>query len=634
MDTWTAISTNSTFDPDPDYGIPSIVMQTAATTLSTKQSLDLSWSSDNKSTTFLVILHFGEIQDISRNALRQFDIFANGKAVALFTSVVPDKLYPDSASYWSTGYDEYNVSLRATSNSTLPPILSALELYVITPATGIPTYSADGDLPTFLDQLSALTYLDVTGNSKISITLPSGLQKRNQDGKLTFRFGGAPPTSPSNNNNNKKSPAVIIAVAGVVVLLLIAAAIMTVVCLKRHKSNKFNTPKPNDDSNRTTPQADNQVHNYANTPETISQVNNTDQNYANVSNPNEARERMWDFENRRFSYNDLIRITNKFQINIGTGGFGSVYVGALENGTQVAVKRRSHASSQGVKEFLAEAQNLTRVHHKNLVSLIGYCMDGDCMALVYEYMQEGTLQDKLTDNARPLTWKQRVRIAYESALGLEYLHKACNPPLIHRDVKTSNILLNANLEAKIADFGLSRAFNNDVSSHVSTAIVGTPGYLDPEYYSSYQLSEKSDVFSFGIVLLEIITGQPPIIGGPEGGHVTHWVSQRLSRGDIESIIDPRMHGQYDINSVWKVTDLARKCTENSSANRPTMTLVVMELKESLDLEMSTEGTRSGSTTNTYPHNYSRNDNFVSDVSQNSVFEMAYMGGPAPGPSAR
>ncbi|KAJ4771482.1 Leucine-rich repeat protein kinase family protein [Rhynchospora pubera] len=343
---------------------------------------------------------------------------------------------------------------------------------------------------------------------------------------------------------------------------------------------------------------------------------------------------MWDFKNRRFSYNDLIRITNNFQNNIGTGGFGSVYVGELENGTQVAVKRRSDSSSQGVKEFLAEAQNLTRVHHKNLVSLIGYCTDRDCMALVYEYVKEGTLQEKLTDNARPLTWKQRVRIAMESALGLEYLHKACNPPLIYRDVKTSNILLNVNLEAKIADFGLSRAFNNGISSHVSTAILGTPGYLDPEYYSLYQLSEKSDVFSFGIVLLEIITGQPPIIGSPEGGHVTHWVSEKLSRGDIQSIIDPRMHGQYDINSVWKVTDLARKCTENSSANRPTMDVVVMELKESLDLEISTEGTRNGSTSNTYPHNHSRNNNFVSDVSQNSAFEMAYIGDPAPGPSAR
>ncbi|KAJ3695087.1 hypothetical protein LUZ60_000464 [Juncus effusus] len=345
------------------------------------------------------------------------------------------------------------------------------------------------------------------------------------------------------------------------------------------------------------------------------------------------------FESRQFDYKELKMITNNFQNNIGTGGFGSVYVGRLENETQVAVKMRSHSSSQGVKEFLAEAKNLTRVHHKHLVSLMGYCMDGDCMALVYEYMQEGTLQGKLRDDARPLTWKQRLKIGYESAQGLDYLHNSCNPPLIHRDVKTSNILLNSNLEAKIADFGLSRAFGNDVTSHVSTAVVGTPGYLDPEYYQSYQLSKKSDVFSFGVVLLEIVTGQPPVIGGPEGGHISDWVKQRLSKGDIERIVDSRMRGQYDINSVWKVTTLAEKCTERSSLQRPTMNMVVADLKESLQLEISTEGNRTTSTpfmsqyTNQY--NYSRNDNLVSDVSQNSGFEMAYMHGvKGSGPSAR
>ncbi|KAJ3678959.1 hypothetical protein LUZ61_021123 [Rhynchospora tenuis] len=676
--TWTEISTNSTFDPDTDFGTPSIVMQTAAITSSVKQPLELSWTLydyQNKTTIFLVILHFGEIQDISPNALRQFDIFYNGKPGALFTSIVPDKLYPDWARYRSTGYDLHNVSLNATSNSTLPPLLNAIEVYVVTPATGIPTYSGDvtainnikasyhvkkdwtgdpcvpsefswtgvtctsdsinipritslnlssagltGAIVSSFGNLSSLKSLDVIGNSKISTTLPSGLQKRIKDGNLTFRFGGAPPAStPSNSSDNKKSPVVIIAVAGVVVLLFIAAVIMTVVCLKRRNNNQISIAKPNENTG-SSPLTNSYAENYTySPPANISNGNNAAQNYANISKPNKSSEGMLNFENRQFTYNDLKKITNSFQNNIGTGGFGSVYVGTLENGTQVAVKMRSHSSSQGVKEFLAEAQNLTRVHHKNLVSLIGYCMDEDCMALVYEYMKEGTLQDKLTDNARPLTWKQRVRIAYESALGLEYLHKACNPPLIHRDVKTSNILLNANLEAKIADFGLSRAFNNDCTLR---------------YYSSFQLSEKSDVFSFGVVLFEVITGQPPIIGGPEGGHVTNWVSQRLSRGDIESIIDPRIHGQYDINSVWKVTDLARKCTENSSVNRPAMNVVVMELKESLDLEISTEGTRSESTAYNYPHNYSRNDHFVSDVSQNSAFEMAYMGGPAPGPSAR
>lgn len=155
------------------------------------------------------------------------------------------------------------------------------------------------------------------------------------------------------------------------------------------------------------------------------------------------------------------------------------------------------------------------------------------------------------------------------------------------------------------------------------------------YYTTYQLSEKSDVFSFGVVLLEIITGQSPIIVGPEGGHLKQWVNQKLSKGDIESIVDPRMNGQCDINSVWKVTELACKCTENSSAPRPTMTAVVTELKESLDLEFSTKGNRGKSTTGNNPHNFSRNENFASNVSQNSVFEMAYMGDmSAPGPLAR
>lgn len=143
------------------------------------------------------------------------------------------------------------------------------------------------------------------------------------------------------------------------------------------------------------------------------------------------------------------------------------------------------------------------------------------------------------------------------------------------------------------------------------------------------------MFSFGVVLLEIVTGKPPVIAGPDGGHVAKWVSQKLSRGDIESIVDPQMQGQYDINSVWKVTELARKCTGPSSAQRPTMHLVVVELKESLDLEISTEGTRSGNTTYTNPQNHARNDNYVSDVSQNSTFEIAYVEAmPPPGPAAR
>ncbi|XP_078149611.1 putative LRR receptor-like protein kinase At1g51890 [Carex rostrata] len=436
-----------------------------------------------------------------------------------------------------------------------------------------------GSLPSSLDQLTALTYLDIRGNSKISTTLPLGLQKKLENGSLTYMFGDINPTS---SHSSKKTIIIIIPI----LLMVIIAVVIATVCYLRKKRS-------------------------------ASAISNQ---------PKEQAQGIPNIDNRQFGYNDIKRITNDFKNNIGTGGFGSVYSGYLENGLQVAIKVLSQSSTQGVREFMAEAENLTRVHHRNLVSLRGYCTDKSCMALVYEYMQGGNLHDKLKDNEMPLSWKQRLRIAYESALGLEYLHKACNPPLIHRDVKTSNILLNSNLEAKIADFGLSRAFDSDATTHVSTKIVGTPGYLDPEYYLSNQLSAKSDVYSFGVVILEIITGRPPIVNaGREGGNLVQWVRQKLSGGDIESIVDTRMQDKYDINSVWKVTELASRCTEPTSSQRPTMSAVVAELKESMDFEMSMEGIHKKSTTN-----------LVSDVSQDSTnFEMAYMGGmPTIGPSVR
>jgi serine/threonine protein kinase len=171
--------------------------------------------------------------------------------------------------------------------------------------------------------------------------------------------------------------------------------------------------------------------------------------------------------------------------------------------------------------------------------------------------------------------------------GLEYLHKACQPPLIHRDVKTTNILLSAELEAKISDFGLTKVFADDYRTHVTTQPAGTLGYLDPEYYNTSWLSEKSDVYSFGVVLLELITGQTLAVPvtGTESIHIALWVRQKLSMGNIESIVDPRMGGEYDVNYVWKVTELALQCKERPSRERPTMTDVVVELKECMELDV-------------------------------------------------
>ncbi|KAL0804083.1 hypothetical protein YC2023_075726 [Brassica napus] len=178
-----------------------------------------------------------------------------------------------------------------------------------------------------------------------------------------------------------------------------------------------------------------------------------------------------------------------------------------------------------------------------------------------------------------------MQIAVEAAQGLEYLHNGCRPPMVHRDVKTTNILLNERFQAKLADFGLSRSFPIDGESHVMTVVAGTPGYLDPEYYRTNWLSEKSDVYSFGVVLLEMVTNQPVIDKTRVKPHLSDWVGFKLTNGDIRSIIDPKLMDDYDANGVWKVIELALACVNPSSNRRPTMPHVVMELNECLAFEV-------------------------------------------------
>ncbi|CAA7017672.1 unnamed protein product [Microthlaspi erraticum] len=262
-------------------------------------------------------------------------------------------------------------------------------------------------------------------------------------------------------------------------------------------------------------------------------------------------------------------MTNNFERAIGEGGFGTVYHGSLNDIEQVAVKVLSHSSTQGYKEFKAEVELLLRVHHTNLVNLVGYCNEEDQLALVYEYAANGDLKQHLS--------------------GLEYLHGGCEPAMVHRDVKTTNILLDGKFQAKLADFGLSRSFPNGAESHVSTNVAGTPGYLDPEYYQTNWLSEKSDVYSLGIVLLEMITNRPVIQQAREKPHIAEWVGYMLTKGDIESIMDSTLNGDYDSSSVWKALGLAMSCVNPSSVVRPSMSQVVSELKECLMYENSRKG---------------------------------------------
>ncbi|XP_056843713.1 probable LRR receptor-like serine/threonine-protein kinase At1g07560 isoform X3 [Raphanus sativus] len=291
---------------------------------------------------------------------------------------------------------------------------------------------------------------------------------------------------------------------------------------------------------------------------------------------------------KRFTYSEVEELTDNFKRVLGEGGFGVVYHGSLSDTEPVAVKVLSESSVQGYKEFKAEVELLLRVHHINLVSLVGYCDEGGHLALIYEYMANGDLKQHLSGESAgsTLKWASRLKIAVEAAQGLEYLHVGCEPPMVHRDVKSTNILLDDRFEAKLADFGLSRSFCVGAETQVATVVAGTPGYLDPEYYQTNWLHEKSDVYSFGIVLMEIITNRSVIELTREKAHIAEWVKILISGGDLEKIVDSNLGGDYDSNTVWKILELAMSCVSHSSSDRPTMPKVVNVLKECLISENS------------------------------------------------
>uniref|UniRef100_A0A2N9IAH2 Protein kinase domain-containing protein n=1 Tax=Fagus sylvatica TaxID=28930 RepID=A0A2N9IAH2_FAGSY len=288
---------------------------------------------------------------------------------------------------------------------------------------------------------------------------------------------------------------------------------------------------------------------------------------------------------------ELEEATQNFSKKIGQGSFGSVYYGKMKDGKEVAVKIMADLSSHGDQQFVTEVALLSRIHHRNLVPLIGYCEEDHQRILVYEYMHNGTLRDHIhaTANQKQLEWLARLCIAEDAAKGLEYLHTGCNPSIIHRDVKTSNILLDINMRAKVSDFGLSRQTEEDLT-HVSSVARGTVGYLDPEYYANQQLTEKSDVYSFGVVLLELISGRKAISAedyGPEM-NIVHWARSLIRKGDVISVVDPFLIGNVKIESIWRIAEVAIQCVELHGVSRPRMQEVILAIQEAIKIEKGTE----------------------------------------------
>ncbi|CAO2823909.1 unnamed protein product [Amaranthus hypochondriacus] len=330
---------------------------------------------------------------------------------------------------------------------------------------------------------------------------------------------------------------------------------------------------------------------------------------------------------KEFSFRELSHATGNFNSSaqVGQGGYGKVYKGILANGTIVAVKRAEEGSLQGKREFLTEIQLLSRLHHRNLVSLLGYCDEDGEQMLVYEFMPNGTLRDWISGKSeRNLNFVTRLRIALGAAKGILYLHTEANPPIFHRDIKASNILLDTNLTAKVADFGLSHLapVMNDEGSlphHISTIVKGTPGYLDPEYMLTHQLTDKSDVYSLGVVFLEVLTGVPPI---SHGKNLVREVKTAEESGSSfgNGIIDSRM-GAYPSECVERFIGLALRCCEDKPERRPCMLDVVRELEnlvlllpESMNLSDTSSFQSRTTTTTTTTTSFIGHARMPSDVS--------------------
>lgn len=287
-----------------------------------------------------------------------------------------------------------------------------------------------------------------------------------------------------------------------------------------------------------------------------------------------------------FLFRELAVATNNFRPEclLGEGGFGRVYKGCLEStGQLVAVKQLDRNGLQGNREFLVEVLMLSLLHHPNLVSLIGYCADGDQRLLVYEYLPLGSLEDHLHDlppDKEALDWNTRMKIAAGAAKGLEYLHETANPPVIYRDFKSSNILLDEEFHPKLSDFGLAKLGPTGDNTHVSTRVMGTYGYCAPEYAMTGQLTVKSDVYSFGVVLLELITGRKAIDNNrPAGEHnLVPWARPMFKdRRKFAQMADPRLQGRYPMRGLYQALAVAAMCLQEEAATRPMIVDVVKAL---------------------------------------------------------
>lgn len=285
-----------------------------------------------------------------------------------------------------------------------------------------------------------------------------------------------------------------------------------------------------------------------------------------------------------FTLRDLQLATNRFSPEnvLGEGGYGVVYKGILVNGTEVAVKKLLNNLGQAEKEFRVEVEAIGHVRHKNLVRLLGYCIEGVHRMLVYEYVNNGNMEQWLHGAMQQygtLTWEARMKVLLGTAKALAYLHEAIEPKVVHRDIKSSNILIDDEFNAKVSDFGLAKLLDSG-ESHITTRVMGTFGYVAPEYANTGMLNEKSDVYSFGVLMLEAVTGRDPVDYGRPANEVNlvEWLKMMVGNRRAEEVVDPNIEVQPTTRALKRALLVAVRCVDPDSEKRPKMSQVVRMLE--------------------------------------------------------
>ena len=285
-----------------------------------------------------------------------------------------------------------------------------------------------------------------------------------------------------------------------------------------------------------------------------------------------------------FNSKELENATNRFNENriLGKGGQGTVYKGMLVDGRIVAIKKCNTVDEGNLEQFINEIIILSQINHRNVVKLLGCCLETQVPLLVYEFIPNGTLFQYLHEENEEfplLTWEMRLRIATEVAGALSYLHSSASLPIYHRDIKSSNILLDEKYRAKVADIGTSKSVTIE-QTHVTTLVYGTFGYLDPEYFQTSQFTDKSDVYSFGVVLIELLTGEKPVSStrSQESRNLSTYFIHSVKENRLFDILDTQVRNEENKKEVVAIANLAKRCLHMNGRKRPTMTEIVMELE--------------------------------------------------------